>query len=115
MRTNLSMSIEPSRPWNWPRLPHVHRAQSRREFLLRAGGGFGALALSYLLRNDSLFAGASAGKSTASLDPKEPHFPAKARSVIFLFMEGGPSHLDLFDYKPKLNEMAGKPLPPSFG
>ena len=109
------MSTEPVTPWNWPRLPHVQRAQSRREFLLRAGGGFGALALSYLLRDESLFAGTGAGKSAASLDPKEPHFPARARSVIFLFMEGGPSHIDLFDYKPKLNEMAGKPLPPSFG
>ena len=49
------------------------------------------------------------------LEPKKPHFAPKAKSVIFLFMEGGPSHLDLFDPKPALDRLAGKPMPESFG
>ncbi|HEX4589752.1 MAG TPA: DUF1501 domain-containing protein, partial [Gemmataceae bacterium] len=84
---------------------------SRRDFLLRSGGGFGALALTYLLGQESKTRAADA----APLAPKAPHLPARAKRVIFLFMEGGPSHLDTFDYKPKLNELAGKPLPASFG
>lgn len=84
----------------------------RRDFLLRSGAGFGTLALSYLLGSNPLFA--TLKKSSSPLEPKAPHFPGKAKSVIFLFMEGGPSHIDLFDPKPKLNEMAGKPLPDSF-
>src|SRR5262245_52758002 len=76
---------------------------TRRDFLLKGGAGFGALALTYLLGNDRLRAA------------PQPHFPARAKSVIFLFMEGGPSHIDLFDPKPKLTELAGKPLPDSFG
>src|SRR6185369_13120605 len=47
--------------------------------------------------------------------PRPPHFPAKAKSVIFLFMSGGPSHVDLFDYKPDLIHLAGQPIPESFG
>ena len=46
--------------------------------------------------------------------PKPPHFPAKAKSVIWCFIDGGPSHIDLFDPKPELNKLAGKPLPDSF-
>jgi hypothetical protein len=83
---------------------------SRREMLLRSGAGFGALALSYLLRDDPLFAGAA--HNPVAVRP--PHFAARAKSVIFLFMEGGPSHLDLFDPKPLINRIAGQPLPPSF-
>src|SRR4026209_749596 len=49
------------------------------------------------------------------LAPKKPHHAPKAKSVIFLFMEGGPSHLDLFDPKPALDKLAGKPMPESFG
>ena len=85
---------------------------TRREFLLRGGGGFGVLALSYLLGGHRLFADLK--KSASPLQPKAPHFPPKAKSVIFLFMEGGPSHIDLFDPKPKLNELAGQPIPASF-
>jgi hypothetical protein len=83
---------------------------TRRDFLLRGGAGFGALALAYLLRDNPLLA-----ESTSPLAPKAGHHPPTAKSVIFLFMEGGPSHMDLFDPKPKLNEMAGQSLPPSFG
>lgn len=87
----------------------MHNTLSRRELLIRGGAGFGALALAYLLRDEPLFAAPSL------LAPKRAHFPARARSVIFLFMEGGPSHIDLFDPKPKLNELAGQPLPAGFG
>jgi hypothetical protein len=81
--------------------------------LLRGGAGFGALALTYLLRDHPLFAAESA--SVSPLLPKRAHYPARAKSAIFLFMEGGPSHIDLFDPKPKLNELAGQRLPDSFG
>src|SRR5687767_14868041 len=96
-----------------PGLPHHTRATSRRDFLARAGGGFGALAMSYLMSQS-----ATAAAATAQLSPlasKLPHYRPRAKSVIFLFMEGGPSHIDLFDPKPLLNELAGKQLPDSFG
>lgn len=98
-------------------VPHYDRLTSRRDFLLRGGGGFGALALAYLLGNNPVFGGpSSAGGSTGgAASVRLPHFRSKAKSVIFLFMEGGPSHLDLFDPKPLLNKLAGKPLPESFG
>ncbi len=94
--------------------PHIIPVSSRREFLYKAGCGFGALAFSYLLGMD----GIARGESSAVLDPfapKKPHFAPKAKSVIWLFMEGGPSHLDLFDPKPELERLAGKPMPESFG
>src|SRR5262245_52202848 len=67
---------------------------SRREFLKRGGGGFGALALAYLMGRDNLLGGVApvATPNSNLLAPRVPHFPAKARSVIWLFMEGGPSH-----------------------
>src|SRR5206468_811046 len=65
---------------------------------------FGAIALSSLLAQDSL-----RGAST-----RQPHHPARAKSIIFLFMEGGPSHVDTFDPKPALEKLAGQPLPSSF-
>jgi hypothetical protein len=72
--------------------------------LLRSGTGFGALALTHLLWQDGLLA-----------ESRSAHHPARAKSVIFLFMEGGPSHIDLFDPKPELERLAGQPLPESFG
>jgi hypothetical protein len=93
------------------RQPHVIPVTSRREFLMKAGGGFGALAFAHLLAADGFFARGSAGTPP----PARPHFKPKAKSVIWLFMEGGPSHLDLFDPKPELNKLAGKPMPESFG
>ena len=72
--------------------------QSRRQFLLNSAGGFAGLAAA------AVAAGGDSG-----------HFPGRAKSVIFLFMEGGPSHIDLFDPKPLLNELAGQQLPASFG
>src|SRR5436305_12600147 len=90
--------------------PHPTHYPSRRDVLLRAGGGFGALALSYLLGRDNAMASASAG-----MPAKPPQYRATAKSVIWLFMEGGPSHVDLFDPKPALEKLAGKPMPASFG
>jgi len=83
---------------------------SRREFLRRAGCGFGAVALAALMR-DTVLAAPNAEPTEATRLPD--HAP-RAKNVIFLFMEGGPSHLDTFDYKPLLNQLAGQPLPPSF-
>ena len=93
-------------------VPHFETLHTRRDFLRRGGAGFGALALSYLMGADKLL---GATRATNPLAAKPGHFPAKAKSVIFLFMEGGPSHLDTFDPKPKLNELAGQRLPDSFG
>lgn len=84
---------------------------SRRDLLLSAGAGFGGLALAHLLPNSLLSAPAP---SPQPLAPKTPHVPPRAKSVIFLFMEGGPSHLDTFDPKPLLRELNGKPMPPTF-
>src|SRR5262245_11661650 len=81
---------------------HGEREMTRRNFLTKTSAGLGAAALSSLL-NPSLF-GAVPGILTA------PHFPAKAKRIIYLFMSGGPSHVDLFDYKPKLNEMNGQEI-----
>src|SRR5687768_12489825 len=94
-------------------MPHFESPTSRRDFLLRAGSGFGALALSSLLARDLV----AADTSTSSGNPiaaRKPHFPATAKSVIWCFLDGGPSHIDLFDPKPELNKLDGQPLPPSF-
>src|ERR1700679_3301299 len=98
-------------------LPHHVRPTNRRDFLGQAGTGFGALALAQLLQGSALAASLQEEprSMTQPLLPRRPHFPARAKSVIFLFMEGGPSHLDTFDPKPKLNELAGQPLPDGFG
>jgi Protein of unknown function (DUF1501) len=88
-------------------------AHSRREFLEKAGLGFGMLAAGYLLQRDAVAAGAAASRNPFA--PKQPDFPAKAKAVIFLFMHGGPSHLDTFDPKPLLAKLNGQPPPPSFG
>ena len=96
-------------------IPHAAltnaRAAARRRFLGQCGVGLGTIALGSLLGVGS----APAGEPAASgpLAPKQPHFPAKAKRVIHLFMAGAPSHLDLFDYKPELTKLEGKPLPPS--
>jgi hypothetical protein len=90
------------------------RTRTRREFLEKAGLGFGSLAASYLLGRDRAIAAPATGGSHP-LAPKRAHFPAKATSVIFLFMHGGPSHLDTFDPKPLLARLDGQPVPPSFG
>jgi hypothetical protein len=86
---------------------------SRRGFLRRAGSGFGLLALTEMLSRQGLLAADSSLPNP--LAPKRPHFEPKAKSVIFLFMSGGPSHVDLFDPKPDLVRLAGQPIPESFG
>jgi hypothetical protein len=91
---------------------HFPIARTRREFLRQAGGGFGALALAWLLEQESR---AKDGAGENPLAPRPSHFPAKAQRVIFLFMHGGPSHLETFDPKPELQRLAGQPLPASFG
>ena len=83
------------------------RLHSRRRFLEQAGGGFGGLAMSALLAEEAGSAGV-----VGPLAVKPPHFPPKVKRVILLFMFGGPSHLDTFDYKPQLTRDAGKPLAP---
>src|SRR5436190_10193114 len=88
--------------------------QTRREFLWQAGAGFTSLGLTGLLSGDGFFSRVASGaeaKPTANpLVPKAPHHPAKAKSVIFLFMYGGPSHIDTFDYKPNMYELDGKTI-----
>ncbi|MFT4547401.1 MAG: hypothetical protein ACI8XO_003600 [Verrucomicrobiales bacterium] len=81
---------------------------SRRQFLHSAGAGFGAVALSALTGENLI--GATDNPTAAKI----PHAIGRAKNVIFLFMEGGPSHLDLFDPKPLLNQLAGQTLPDSF-
>jgi hypothetical protein len=86
--------------------------RTRREFLWEAGAGFTGVALAGLL-DDAFFAGravaaAGAPQFTNPLAPKKPHFAPKAKSVIFIFCYGGPSHIDTFDYKPKMKGMDNK-------
>jgi uncharacterized protein (DUF1501 family) len=81
--------------------------------LRHAGFGFGAWALLDLLTRDGLLAAGPQAAPPNPLVAKRPHFPARAKHVIFLFMQGGPSHIDTFDPKPKLSELHGQPLPPS--
>jgi hypothetical protein len=86
-------------------------AMNRRDVLRTFANGFGMLGLASLLADESR---AGETLSTASSDPlavKSPHFPPRAKRVIFLFMSGGPSHVDLFDPKPRLDRDNGKPLP----
>ena len=90
--------------------------RTRREFLWEAGAGFTGLALTGLLSLDGFFANQamaaqSAARPANPLAPKNPHFAPKAKSVIFLFMYGGPSQVDTFEYKPKLYELDGKTIP----
>ncbi len=92
---------------------HICIPRSRREFICQSVAGFGGMALAFLLQRDILRA--ETAKIINPLAPKEPHGAAKAKSVIFLFMAGGPSQMDTFDPKPLLNKLEGQPLPSSFG
>lgn len=86
---------------------------SRREFLEKSGFGLGAMALAHLLDKDKIFAQENRIASLNPLTAKVSHFPAKAKSIIYLFMQGGPSQVDTFDPKPMLAKYDGHPLPPS--
>jgi len=93
-----------NRHWN----SYLNQNLSRRDLLKVSSAGFGSLALAGLLGQEQ------AAAAVASSDPlavKPPHFPARAKRVIFLFMHGGPSQMDTFDYKPLLKRDHGKPLP----
>ena len=96
-----------------PETPRRTALPTRREMLVNGGAGFGALALSSLLFENPLQGGVSGG-SLSPMVPRPQHHPAKAKSVIFLFMEGAPSHIDLFDPKPLVNKLDGQPIPPGF-
>ncbi len=85
-----------------------HVEHTRREMLVRSGAGFGALALASLLDSTSGYA------ADNPMSPKAGHHRASAKSVIFLFMEVRPSHIDLFDHKPLINQLDGQPIPPGF-
>ena len=90
--------------------------RSRRQFLRKSAFGFGSLALGHLLdRDGGAFAAETASSRGNPLDSKEPHFPAKAKSVIFIFLQGGLSQVDSFDPKPALAQWDGKLLPADFG
>src|ERR1041385_403037 len=86
------------------------RLVTRRWFFRQCGVGLGSIALGSLLGTDKVF-GAASPKLTNPLAPRVPHFAPKARRVIYLFMAGAPSQLDLFDYKPTLAKYNGKPVP----
>ena len=87
--------------------PAQSMSQLRRQFLQTCGLGLGSLALTDLL-------GRSAGAASGPMAPREPHFPAKAKNVIYLFMAGGPSQLELFSDKPELKKFSGQAPPESF-
>src|SRR6185369_17387918 len=89
---------------------HIRHALTRRDVLVRAGHGFGAIALGSLLGSP-----AQAAARVNPLSAKPPHFAPKAKSVIFMFMVGGPSHIDTFDPKPALKKFDGQKLPWSYG
>ena len=86
-----------------------HRAPtlplSRRDALARMGAGFGTLSLASLMAGQNVQAATLGG---SPLSPRAPHFPAKAKHVIQLFMPGGPSHVDTFDYKPAIKQYEGQ-------
>src|SRR5215831_20295493 len=84
--------------------------QTRRHFFRDCGVGVGSMALASLLSRDA--AGQAVGGNP--LAARQGHFPARATSVIYLFMAGGPSQLELFDYKPELQRISGQPIPQSF-
>ncbi|MEX0643624.1 MAG: DUF1501 domain-containing protein, partial [Pirellulales bacterium] len=85
----------------------------RRDFLTGCGLGLGSMALAALLNEDSAAADAPA-RVAHPLAPKPPHYAPRCKAVIQLFMVGGPSQLELFDEKPRLRQMDGQVVPPSF-
>jgi hypothetical protein len=95
--------MEPTHPLLW---------QTRRHFFGQCALGLGSLALTSLLSKAT--AAPASSQRTEPQSPRQGHFPAKARSVIYLFMAGGPSQLELFDYKPELQKRNGQPIPDSY-
>jgi len=99
-------------------LKDLVRAVTRRYFFRQAGMGVGATALSLLLRRDLAAAGVETaglpGRAPNPMAPKPPMFPAQAKNIIYLFMAGAPSQLDLLDYKPALQQYNGQQIPEEF-
>ncbi|NRB44759.1 MAG: DUF1501 domain-containing protein, partial [Verrucomicrobiales bacterium] len=93
-------------------LQQNHLDLTRREFFGKSATGIGTIALSDLLNKDGLAAD-NDRKAIGGL-PGLPHFQPKAKNIIYLFQNGAPTHVDLFDYKPKIQEMHGKPVPDSY-
>src|SRR5690242_13191718 len=87
------------------------RLVTRRWFFRQCGVGLGSIALASLLEEEKAFGAKTVSATNNPLAPKQPHFTPKAKRVIFLFMAGAPSQLDLFDYKPALAKYNGKPVP----
>src|SRR6266567_7783573 len=117
--SSLTRSFEPRRTNN-PGIVHMNSIdsffkQSRRQFVGRCGMSLASMAFWSLMKAEAL-ASSTASDPTGldPMQPKRPHFAPKAKNVIFLFMVGGPSHLDMFDYKPALEKRQGEPIPESF-
>lgn len=87
------------------------RGLTRREMLFRSGGGIAGLALTWLMGQDGLLANPTLAPQISPLAPHAPHYKPKAKAVINLFMMGGVSHVDTFDYKPQLQKRDGEPCP----
>src|SRR5712692_8066762 len=115
---NSCISIESAIAMDDNRIPlpviHHETITSRREFLARAGGGFGLLALLSLMAPEAAAADWEDDQPSHPLAPRPPNFKAKAKRVIWCFLDGGPSHIDLFDPKPMLKKLEGMPLPSNF-
>src|SRR5262245_28530720 len=118
MSTNLSMRTE-SRgdgmtSCRGPNGPET-KPTTRRAFLRHAGFGFGTIALTALLHEQGLVEASEPALALDPMAPRQPHFRSSAKNVIFLFMAGGPSHLETFDPKPELQRYHGHKLPDSYG
>src|SRR5438477_11503607 len=94
---------------------HASILQSRRDFLATSASGVGLLAVASLLRDEGLLSAAETTPPDPAnpLAPRPPHFAPKVKNCICIYLEGAPSQLDLFDPKPKLNQMNGEKLPDS--
>src|SRR5437764_807229 len=99
--------MNPKQPDLMRKLKHHWNVSSRREFFTQAGSGLASIALASMLAEDGYAA------SVDPLAPKTPHVKPRAKNIIWCFMEGGPSQVDLFDPKPLLEKMAFEPVPAS--
>jgi hypothetical protein len=88
-----------------------HSLVNRRDFLSRAGMGFGALSFAALMGQNYFGAGQAQAAGLSPLSPKQPHFPAKAKRVVHIFAQGAPSHVDTWDPKPALDKYVDQQLP----
>src|ERR1043165_8622094 len=98
---------------NAPRREMELRRLTRRHFFGRCALGLGSIALATLMAEREAL-GSTPAPLANPLSPRPPHFVPRARHIIYLFMAGGPSQLELFDYKPKLVELNGKQIPDSY-